>query len=68
MKSDFFLVKVGTYKVTYPQNSEYNTNHKYEKGIDYKSDIAIPYQRKESENLGMFRYFFQVRNTVIDEW
>ena len=65
-KSDFFPVEAGTYTVAYPQNSGYNTNHKYEKGIDCKSDIAIQYQRKESENLDMFRYFFLVRNIVID--
>ena len=67
-RSDFFLVKAGTYIVTYPQNSGYNTNRKYEKDIDYKSDIAVPYQRKESENLGMFRYLFQVKNKVTDAW
>ena len=67
LKSDFFLVKAGTYTVAYPRNSGYNTNHKYEKDIDYKSDIAIMYQRKESENLGMYRYLFRVRNIVIDE-
>ena len=67
-KSDFFLVKVGIYKVTYPQNSGYNTNHKYGKDIDCKNDIAIQYQRKESENPGMFRYFFLIWNIVIDVW
>ena len=66
-KSGFSLVKAGTYTVAYPQNSECNTNHKYGKDIDYKSDIATLYRRKESENLGMFQYFFQVRNIVIDE-
>ena len=66
MKSDFFLVKADIYIVAYPQNSGYNTNHKYEKGIDYKSDIAIPYQRKESENPDMYRYLFQVKNKVTD--
>ena len=66
MKSDFFLVIVRTYTVAYPQNSGYNTNRKYEKDIGYKSDIAILYRKKESENPGTFRYFFRVRNTVID--
>ena len=66
-KSDFFLVKAGTYKVAYPQNSGYNTNHKYEKDISCKSDIAILYQRKESENLDMFQYLFREVNIVIDE-
>ena len=65
-KSDFFLVKAGTYKVTYPQNSECNTNHKYEKDTDYKSDIAILYRRKESENPDMFQYLFREVNIVID--
>ena len=66
-KSDFFLVEADTYKVTYPQNSGYNTSRKYAKDIDCKSDIAILYQRKESENPGMFRYFFQEVNIVTDE-
>ena len=66
-KSDFFLVKVGTYTVAYPQNSGYNTNHKYEKDTCYKSGIAVQYQRIEFENLGMFRYFFQEVNIVTDE-
>ena len=66
LKSGFFPVKVGTYKVAYPQNFGYNTNHKYAKDIDYKSDIAILYQRIESENPGTFRYLFQVKNIIID--
>ena len=65
-KLDFFPVKVRTYIVAYPRNSGYNTTHKYEKGIDCKNGIAIPYRRIESENLGMFRYFFPVWNIVID--
>ena len=64
---DFFLEGVGTYTIAYPRNSGYNTNHKYAKDIDYKSDIAILYQRKEPENLGMSRYFFREANIVIDE-
>ena len=66
-KSDFFPVKAGTYTVAYPQNSGYNTSHKYVKDTGYKNDIAILYQRKESENPGTFRYFFQVKNIVTDE-
>ena len=66
-KSDFFLVKVRTYTVAYPRNSEYNTNHKYEKDIDYKNDIAILYRRKESENPDMFQYLFREVNRVTDE-
>ena len=66
LKSDFFPVKVGTYTVAYPRNSGYSTNHKYEKGIDCKNDIAILYRRIESENLGMFQYSFLVGNTIID--
>ncbi len=65
-KSDFFPVKAGTYIVAYLQNSGYNTNHKYEKDTGCKSDIAIQYQRKESENPGMFRYSFREVNIVID--
>ena len=65
-KSDFFPVKAGTYKVAYPQNSGYSTNHKYEKGIDCKNDIAILYRRKESENPDMFQYLFREVNIVID--
>ena len=67
-KSDFFLVKARTYTVAYPQNSGYNTNHMYGKDIDYNYDIAVQYQRKESENLGMFRYLFREVNIVIDVW
>ena len=66
-KSDFFPVKVRIYTVAYPQNFVCNTNRKYEKDIDYKSDIAILCQRIESENLGMFRDFFREVNTVTDE-
>ena len=66
LKSDFFPVKAGTYKVAYPQNSGYSTNHKYEKGIDCKNDIAILYRRKESENPGTFQYPFREVNIVID--
>ena len=64
-KSDFFLVKAGTYKVTYPQNSGYNINRMYEKDTDCKNDIATLYRRKESENPDMFRYFFREANTII---
>ena len=64
-KSDFSLVEARTYKVAYPQNSGYNTNHMCEKDTDYNYDIAILYQRIESENPGMFRYLFQVKNKVI---
>ena len=60
--------KIGTYKVTYLQNSGYSTNHKYEKDTNCKSDIAILYRRKESENLDMFRCFFREVNTIIDAW
>ena len=66
-RADFFPVKADTYKVAYPQNSGYNTNHKYEIDIDCKNDIAIPYQRKESENPDMFQYHFREVNIVIDE-
>ena len=66
-ESDFFLVKAGTYIVAYPRNSEYNTDRKYEKDTDYKSDIAIQYRRIESGNLDMFRDFFQEVNIVTDE-
>ena len=66
-KSDFFPLKADTYKVAYPRNSGYNTNHKYEKDIDCKNDIAILYRRKESENPGMFRYFFREVNIITDE-
>lgn len=65
--SDFFLVKGCTYKVAYPRNSGYNTNHKYVKDIDYKNDIAIQYRRIKSENLDMFQYFSREVNIVIDE-
>ena len=67
-KSDFFLVKVRTYKVAYPRNFGYNINHKYEKDTDCKSDIAVQYRRKEFENPGMFQDFFQEVNIVTDEW
>jgi hypothetical protein len=67
MKSDFFLARVRIYKVAYPRNFGYNTNHKYEKDTYYKSDIAIQYQRKESGNLDMFRDFFREVNIVTDE-
>ena len=63
-KSDFFLVKVHTYTVAYPQNSGYNTNHMCEKDTGYNYDIAIQYQRKESENPGMFRYLFREVNII----
>jgi hypothetical protein len=63
-KSDFFLAKVHTYTVAYPQNSGYNTNHMYEKDIGCNYDIAVQYRRKEPENPGMFRYLFQVKNKV----
>ena len=66
-KSDFFLVKARTYTVAYPQNSGYNTNHKYEKDIDCKSDIAIQCQRIRFENLCMYPYLFLIMNIVIDE-
>ena len=66
-KSVFFLVRVRTYKATYPRNFGYNTNHKYEKDTYCKSDIAAQYQRKEFENPGMFRDFFREVNIVIDE-
>ena len=65
-KLDFFPLKADTYKVAYLRNSEYNTNHRCEKDIDYKSDIAIQYQRKESGNPGMFRYFFREVNIITD--
>ena len=64
--SDFFLAIVRIYKVAYLRNFECNINHKYEKDIGYKSDIAILYQKIESENLGRFRCFFREGNIVID--
>ena len=67
LKSDFSPVKAGTYTVAYPQNSGYNTNHKYGKDIDCKNDIATLYRRIESENLDMFQYFSREVNIVIDE-
>ena len=66
-KSDFFLVKAGTYTVAYPQNFEYNTNRTYEKDIGCKNDIAILYRRIEPENLDMFQYFSREVNIIIDE-
>ncbi len=66
-ESDSFLVKVRIYTVAYLRNFEYNTNHKYEKDTDCKSDIAVQYRRKEFENPGMFQDFFQEVNIVTDE-
>ena len=66
-KSDFFPVKVRTYTVAYPRNSGCNTNRKYEKDIDCKSDIAVLYRRIESENLCRFRYLFQEVSRVTGE-
>ncbi len=66
MKSGFLLVEADTYKVTYPQNSGYSIDHKYETDIGYNYDIAILYQRIKSENLGMLRYSFLEVNIVID--
>ena len=65
-KSDFFLVKVRTYKVAYPRNSGYNTNHKYAKDIGYNSDIAVLYRRIKSENLCMYQYLFREESIIID--
>ena len=65
-KLGFFLVIIHICRVTYPQNFGYNTNRKYEKDIDYNSDIAIQYQRIKSGNLCMYRYLFQGANKVID--
>ena len=64
-KSDFFLVKAGTYTVAYPQNSGYNTNRKYVKDTDYKNDIAILYRRIGFGNLCMYQCLFQEVNIVI---
>ena len=64
-KSDFFLVKVRTYKVAYPRNSGYNTNRKYVRDIDCKNDIAIQYRRIKSENLCTFQCPFQEVNIII---
>ena len=66
MKSDFFLVKVRTYTVTYPRNSVCNTNHKCGKDIGYNYDTIVQYQRIKSENLCKFRYFFREVNRVTD--
>ena len=65
-KSDFFPLKARTYKVAYLRNSGYNTNHRCEKDTDCKSDIAILYQRIESENPDMFLDFFQEANIITD--
>ena len=66
-KLNFFLVRVGIYKVIYPRNFGYNINRKYEKDIGYNYDIAILYQKIKSENLGKYRYLFREVNIVTDE-
>jgi hypothetical protein len=67
MKSDFFLARVRIYKVAYPRNFGYNTNHKYEKDTGCKSDIAIQYRRIIFGNPCMSRDSFREVNIVTDE-
>ena len=65
-KSDSFPVIVRTYTVAYLQNFGCNTNHKYEKDIDYNYDIVALYRKIKFENLYTSLRLFQEVNIIID--